>query len=299
MRREISRIPAGGLSPGAFFDRFYASETPVVVSGCDVATTMSVEELRHKYMKPSARESGWYDSPLTNDVAEQVVARPAIAGAVLSRPDIVTRGTPVRVWLHPRGHRSFFHYDGNSLCGLNLQVWGRKSWTLISPDAALPCSPFNFVMAVSRSFEPDPARYDVYRFDTEPGDLVFLPRYWVHSVEAHSEANLNINWVWTPTYPNRTSLLGRRESELLRLRQLVPVLDKVMASAAASYGGGGDEIVDAYTAGVPKRVAVSRLIAEIAKVPRFAIRIPSLLDQLNEFKENNFKVPVSPAVPDR
>ena len=35
---------------------------------------------------------------------------------------------PIRVFAHPRGNVTTWHYDGNGLNVLNLQVSGKKHW---------------------------------------------------------------------------------------------------------------------------------------------------------------------------
>jgi len=290
MLRLIERVSIDELTWESFDERYYATETPVLVTGCEVGDCLSVEQVRSSYMKSDARETGWYDACVTDRGGEGTIPVPKVVARVLEQSDVATRALPMRVWMHPGGHKSFLHYDGNSLCGLNLQVIGRKSWTLISADTSVPFSPFNFIAAVDRAFEPDPDRYDVYRFETEPGDMLFVPRYWPHGVESLASVNVNANWVWTPRYPNSSTRLGRREVELLRLRQMLPFLDVVMASAAATYGGAGASIINRYTAPVARRDAIRRLVLELSQVPRFLFRAPSLRRELREFTRNNFNV---------
>ena len=287
---EIPRVPAQDMTAERFDREFYATESPVVVTGCAVDSGVTVDHLRGTYMDPDTRDFGWYDSPLPSASGDTAITVPGLVTDVLARTDVAVRPLPMRVWLQPNGHKSLFHYDGNSLCGFNLQVKGHKSWTLISPDSGLRPAPFNFVMLVDNEFVPDDAAYDVYRFETGPGDMVFLPRYWVHGVETLADVNINLNWVWTPTYPNPSSELGTREIELLRLRQIAPVFDLIMGDSASSYGGSGESIVDAYADSVSRRQAFARLGRELVQLPRMLFKLPSILGEIKMFSKNNFNV---------
>lgn len=289
MKLEIRRLDAYMMSSDEFFRTHYEPEVPVIIERCNVGEQITPAYLKSRYMKEENRDIGWYDAPLPAQ-DDSAIAIPPLVRDVFARSDVSCRSLPMRVWLQPGGHRTLLHYDGNSLSGFNLQIMGRKRWTLISPDAQLPCLPFNFVLMANENFEPDVDEYDTYRFETGPGDMLFLPRYWIHGVESLGEININVNWVWTPRKPNTNHRLGRREVELLRLRRLLPWLNRITGDNSQSYGGGGQIIIDEYVQGVNRWQALRRLLGELSSAPRLIGLVPSILRQVRSFDRNNFNV---------
>ncbi|WP_170229748.1 cupin-like domain-containing protein [Polyangium fumosum] len=107
-------------------------------------------------------------------------------------------------WLGPAGTVSTVHYDRHE--NFNVQVYGRKRWTLFAPgDAAalyansaeLPVVLFSPV-DVER---PDYGRYPSFRQarplqgDLDPGDVIFVPCSWWHHVRA-LEMSITLNYWW-------------------------------------------------------------------------------------------------------
>lgn len=297
MECEIQRIAASELTWEEFDRRFGSTELPVIVTGCESSQQAAADTPWHELIEADSRDIGWYDAPMPTGTDGPTNLVPPLVTQTMERPGAMVRPKPMRLWLQPNHHKTFLHYDGNSLCGFNLQVLGTKSWTLISPDSGLAMAPFNFLMLVHRDFEPDPSRYDVYNFTTEPGDMLFLPRYWVHGVETRSDVNMNVNWVWTPDQPEPTSALGKREVELLRLRRMIPLVDYLVGDKTSTYGGAGESLVDAYISNVSASRALARFAKEVAYLPLMLWRLPSILKQLRMFSDNNFNVTAAAITP--
>jgi hypothetical protein len=201
------------------------------------------------------------------------------------------RKSPMRLFMQPRGHVTLPHYDGNSLHGFNQQVIGKKKWIVTSPNTPLPNIPFMFASLVGKNFKYNPRVYDFYEFETVPGDLIFLPRYMVHEVHSMEPVNLNLNWVCTPTSPNESSILGRREVEIVKLRKTLPLINKAFfPDNFSSYGGQGQELIDRYSREVSNTRMLKRLVKELAGYPRLLVLAKQLKERANEFSKNNFNV---------
>ncbi|SDA17119.1 cupin-like domain-containing protein [Sphingomonas sp. NFR15] len=101
------------------------------------------------------------------------------------------------------------HYDtfDNFAC----VVAGRRRFTLYPPDAIgdLYVGPIDFTMAgqptsLAASAPPDDPRYPRFAaararaitVDLEPGDALYLPKLWWHSVEATAPFNMLVNFWW-------------------------------------------------------------------------------------------------------
>ncbi len=247
------------------------------------------EVLRRKYMNPNKRGLGWYNTALP-PVAQDVFNTPPFVRSVLEDTSSVVRPNPVRLWLQPNGHKTLMHYDGNSISGLNLQLAGRKHWTLVSPHTPLPCASFNKVAAIDHAKPQRSSNRIVFECETGPADMIFVPRYWFHQVETLAPVNVNVNWVWTPTWPDTSTPIGLREARLLRLLRIFPVLNKFSFGAEKGYGGGDASLVDTYVGEVSASAAILQLLREFAALPRTAIKSRHLLDMVRRFRRNNFGV---------
>lgn len=289
MRLSVERVDAGHPELDEFVRARVDQETPFVVgrvSSFD-GERLTPEYAKERFTREGRRQIGWYDCPLVDDEDIRV---PNFVRRVLERWDMSVRKEPMRVFLQPGGHVTLPHYDGNSLHGMNMQVLGRKRWVLTSPRTPLPTMPFMFAGLVKRNFAYDAGRYDIMDFETHPGDLLFLPRYWYHEVHSLGEVNLNVNWVFTPLAPNEEHSLGRREVELLKLRAMLPVVDRNFPDKMDEYGGRGPEITRRYTSNVTRRRALLRLVREALMVPRLLAHHAELRSRAEEFSRHNFGV---------
>jgi Cupin-like domain len=110
-----------------------------------------------------------------------------------------------RLWIGAAGQKSTIHNDPYH--NFNLQIIGRKSVLLYPPDQhdAIYAEYFNPGMWVSPvdPNAPDLEKYrkfadaKTYSCEIAPGDILFIPRFWWHSVCA-MEISVNVNrWIFT------------------------------------------------------------------------------------------------------
>lgn len=290
MKRDIDRIPHADLSPSEFFAGHYQLERPLLVQGVPVPTeTLTPAFMKSRFADPGRKVLGWYDAPLSDDAADPAYP-PELVRSSLRRPDVLTRDAPMRAWLQPPGHNTFFHYDGNGIHGFNLQVRGRKRWTLVDPSTPLRCVPFQYMALHRDGVDPSPARHEVYDFETGPGDMLFLPRFWFHRVSTLDEATINLNWVWTPREPNTSHATGRRECEILALSLRSRFLAGLRDPRPEDFGAGGIELARHYARTVPPGRLRARLLDELANALRTPFHYLSMRVQLRRFERSNFNV---------
>jgi hypothetical protein len=107
----------------------------------------------------------------------------------------------VRAWLGPAGTLTGFHYD----IGDNLlhQVFGSKQVTLVPPSsgkAMYPSRKYDFMSVLSGVDERHPERFPLFlaarseqiEVTVEPGQTLFIPKYWWHRVRGLS-GSISVN----------------------------------------------------------------------------------------------------------
>ena len=258
-----------------FYNAHFVSEIPILIRGVAVddgtksklnAKTLLEALVSSPTAVPKA-PGRWYDdsrSFLENDYRE-----PALVTEVLNAPFCCTRQTCRRFWVHPKGNITKWHYDGNSLFVFNLQVQGKKAWSIVSPETPLLCYPFDRV-AVPFAYHRPRADTIVSDFVTEEGDLLFLPPYWLHRVEALADTNINVNWVATKRNPSIASKLLIRERQMIKVLRLSRELniDRFLgadwpSSELLDYAGEGYDFVERFTRGVSVASALKFALNEI------------------------------------
>jgi hypothetical protein len=286
---QIDRIPATVLSTADFVRAYLEPERPLVIEGVEIGDPrrLTPDAVRSRYLDERNRRPGWFVAGRADD---DVLREPPLVGAVLGRDDVRVGPTPMRLFSQPRGHVTLPHYDGLSLHGLNLQTLGSKHWTIVSPATPLPTVPFLSVATVAHDFAYDPGRYDVGRFVMNPGDMLFLPRYWVHEVRALTEPNLSLNWVWTPAAPNLSTPTGRREAELMACARTFPWFRRRMFGARIEgLGSDGQEVIRRYGEGIGVMRVLGRLLRELLGYPALLPQLRTLLRREREYIDDNFR----------
>lgn len=276
---EIPRIPAHQAE--LFLSRFFHAEQPVVLTGA-VDTTATVEDVCKKLNARIADDQSasqrllWYD--VRRELLNQICNTPAVVDEVMDPETAFLRENCVRVWFNPGGHITPWHYDGHSLHVFNLQLKGKKRWTLAAPETPLPCTPFSHTAMLKRA---SLAGKRTYTFDLDEGDMLFLPRYWFHYVESVEALNINVNWVLMPKLAPVDTVTARREAEMMWLKQRMdPLLPAGAKKTLHTYAGAGKPAVDTVTANVTTAAAFSRLGKELARSPLWLVALPAHVAKL-------------------
>ena len=259
-------------------------ELPALIRGVQVcgAQETTKESIVQTFKVESRRRVGFYDSPIEPQLT------PQMAQDIMSSKDFGIRPMPMRVFMHKKGHKTLGHYDGNSIHGLNLQVKGRKHWHIYSPKSSLRFLPFMYVVMDDLArYRNQPGKH--FEFIAEEGDLLFLPRYWVHEVESLGQLNINLNWVFTPRTPSG-SRLGVREQQIVKLRQSLPLINSAyFPDEIEGYGSIGQD-VKRYTDQVTQVDLLKRLAYEASSYARLPAYYSRLREAADDFEKNNFNV---------
>jgi len=105
----------------------------------------------------------------------------------------------INFWIGMKGTTAHTHYDVFE--NFNVQVVGRKRWTLFPPNSTLYLYPFLHPSHAQAQADiddpnlvdfPEISKLSAVEVITEPGDVLYLPPMWFHKVDA-LEDSININ----------------------------------------------------------------------------------------------------------
>lgn len=132
----------------------------------------------------------------------------------------------VWAWLSGAGVRTWMHYDNNGCHNVNAQITGAKDCVLVDPsqldklalwppggpNPAVNCSQID-VHAPDLARFPEFASVRAIAAHLEPGDLLFIPAWWLHAFAHTGAFNSNINFWWQPDVP-RDNPVSRRQAAI-------------------------------------------------------------------------------------
>ena len=258
-----------------FLEEYYPREEPVIFRNAARAqgTAGDICRLLNERIAADDRKTErimWYD--VREQLLDQICGTPGVIADVMNENEAFLRENCVRIWFNPRGHLSPWHYDGHSLHVFNLQLKGRKRWSIVSPDTPLTCMPFNNTCLLN-SYSLEGRRH--HEFTLEEGDLIFLPRYWYHLVKSEDDMNVNVNWVLMPKSRPVDTKIARREAELMWIKKtFYPVMPPKSRWLVDNYAGGGREAVRTLTDHVAATAGLARLLKESVMLPVFLCLLP-------------------------
>lgn len=120
-----------------------------------------------------------------------VMGMKAILEDIGSLPDFINRpqaNGKWHLWIGPKGTLTPMHHDENAL--IHVQVMGRKKWQLISPFNTPDVYNNHHVFSEVDVFNIDYDRFPkmknvkIIEVTVNPGDALFLPLGWWHTVES-------------------------------------------------------------------------------------------------------------------
>lgn len=264
-----------------FVREFYRPEQPVVFRKCVLSNDTVDGISRTLNARIAADETVtqrqlWYD--VRRDLLDQICTTPPLVDHVMNPAEAFLRDNCVRVWFNPQGHITPWHYDGHSLHVFNLQLKGKKRWTIIAPETPPLCTPFSHTTLFKHVALTGKR---IYQFDLNEGDMLFLPRYWFHYVESEGEMNINVNWVLMPKAQPVATKTANREAQMMWLKQrLEPILPGQARRTVKTYAGKGHEAISAITKSVSAASAITRAVIEIVRMPLLIGAVPNLLGKL-------------------
>lgn len=195
------------------FEAALSSRTPFVVRGAAIdwpARTWSVDKVEATIGVNDSSQY-WHHLPRDRSYAEDMPCPDWLSAHWRERAHRLSLERPLRFWQAQEGHLTPWHYDGNALDVVNVQLTGSKRFTLAPPDRELPWIRFLPVSTLAY----DDADVPVQQVILNAGDLIFIPRFWSHRVQALEAVNRNVNWVWTDSDFAPDSAVAVREAERL------------------------------------------------------------------------------------
>lgn len=261
-----------------FVEEFFLPERPAIfpnaVRACGSASELCCKlQSRIAADAQKTERSMWYD--VREELLDEICQTPPLIDRLMNEEDAFLRDNCVRIWVSDQGNVSPWHYDGHSLHVFNLQLFGRKRWTIVAPDTPLLCMPFNNVCMLNHYSLSHKQHFE---FTLDEGDIVFLPRYWYHLVVAEKETNVNVNWVLMPKTSPPDTPGARREAELMWLKdRFYPVMPPHSRWLVNHYAGAGREAVRCLTRDTKAHSALLRLAKEVLSLPVLVGSLPAQL----------------------
>ena len=109
-----------------------------------------------------------------------------VAELVQSLQSRLSYRVQANLYLTPRGYQGLRpHYDSHSV--IVTQLDGVKTWRLYEETVRLPLDEMKLPSAFERDSLPEPRV-----FDLAPGDVIYIPRGWVHEAETAKESSLHL-----------------------------------------------------------------------------------------------------------
>jgi len=130
--------------------------------------------------------------------------RPLLDDVVIPSVIAPDRLYTVWAWFSGRGVRTWLHYDNNGCHNLNAQLTGSKDCVLFPPGevdklSLFPVGGTNPAVNCSRlDLERDTPDAVSVTAHLEPGDLLFIPAWWLHAFVHLGDFNSNVNFWWKP-----------------------------------------------------------------------------------------------------
>lgn len=195
------------------FDAALSSRTPFVVRGA--ASDWPARSWTPEKLQAATGANGgnqyWHHLPRDRSFAEDMPCPDWLSAHWHGRENRLSLERPPRFWQAEAGHQTPWHYDGNALDVVNVQLTGSKLFTLAPPGRELPWIRFLPVSTLAFDDADVPTRQVVLN----AGDLLYIPRFWSHRVRSLEPVNRNVNWVWTDSDFEPDSAVAVREAERL------------------------------------------------------------------------------------
>lgn len=210
------------ISFKAFYEKYYQTEQPVIIEGISAAwparSKWTSDYLRDALSyEPSARASTlWYW--LDKGALESDYATPQFIEKLYELDKGFPRSQNLRIWNHPIGNVSPWHYDTNMVNVFNVQVTGRKEWSLLSPETPPASYPFSFY-AIMDGRDDQIFRDRIHtQFTLNAGDMIYVPPCWFHKVVSCEAENISLNWIITNRKTSINSPGMNRELEIYTIQ---------------------------------------------------------------------------------
>jgi hypothetical protein len=107
--------------------------------------------------------------------------------------EVLNRGAAIEIFIGGKGGVfPVLHYDGAGVHAFLMQIYGRKEFVVFSPDQEpflYPSPERQNLSLINRVESPDLKKFPLFsraaptKFILEPGELLFVPSHWWHTVK--------------------------------------------------------------------------------------------------------------------
>lgn len=218
---EIAKEPAS-ISFDSFIEKYYQTETPVIIENVGknwpAISLWSEDYIRTRLSKEAKAKAAslWYW--MEKDTLDDDYVTPDIIDQLLDSDDIFPRNELMRIWAHPKGNVSSWHYDANMVSVFNVQMTGKKEWLLVSPKTPLSCYPFTSFAIMENNDEKIFKTKTYSQVILNKGDMLYIPPLWFHKVISLEAENLNLNWIVTKKKTDIVTITLERELDRYALQ---------------------------------------------------------------------------------
>jgi hypothetical protein len=165
------------------------------------------------------------------------------------------------IWLSAQRNVTMLHYDGYSFDGFNVQVSGEKTFDLYHPD--LECLMAPFTQGALKPTRQVPS----HSVEMKPGDCLYTPRFWYHTVRARTDAT-NVQYHFARKTPPSVESRAMRHyiNNCWIVRNIPRVIPRSVRQGISEY----PEIVQLYA-------AKARPTEAVAQVTKATLQLSALL----------------------
>lgn len=254
---QLPRIDFNSIDPETFFQTYVYPQQPVIIENCKYATQVqTLDETLQQYADKAVplmnvNTGEHYVGPLS-DLGDKEVVLSRGDKLIAENPEILAGFDLNRFIPYIRLNRfsdqyfvsncasgSTAHFDANT--NLFFMLEGEKRWVLIDPNffylTYMIFLPMDGKTALSWMDEDDTERCPLfnycprYEFTLKPGEMLFSPNYYLHSVRNETKKTVALGTRWfgepgvhfqdpCPLYTKATYLSPRCLEVLFNIRRM-------------------------------------------------------------------------------
>lgn len=192
-------------------------------------------------------------------------------------------GTYATGFVTPAGGQGLHHHWDQNM-GLIYQLAGHKTWQIWEPGVEEPhreqfasnTSPGSDVLDRMKSMHPD------YEFDLDPGQLLMLPRGWMHNPHARGQTEESVHVTFVARERTGYWIAGKLAQAALAstpLRRVIPPASVVDSAVFAEQVAEARGLLTAWLASVDVNVLAAGLLEAARTEPNvdYISHAPSLI----------------------
>lgn len=194
---KIKRINAKNISQ--ITNTIQAHQEPIIITHL-----FETDQSKLKCFLTESYEPQFFDSFLTKapkNTLDSVskLLEPKTLSAILDLHDVIQDFD--RIWLHPKGNLTSFHFDIYLKTSLHHLLIGTKQWMVIKPNNNIQTTKTtNRVTNISNGIKLT----DIWTGELRENEAIYVPPGFYHAVECLSEYSVSIDRIIQPNFQLKT-----------------------------------------------------------------------------------------------